>query len=236
MNEVQIRDRLRQAIGDAKYPPYLSNRIEAQLNHPERRSSPRAFPSGGASRWLVGTRHIGSLVAALLVVMLIGALVIGVHVWRNGELNTRPAPAGKDLAIKQYQAMVEADLKRWDDATGYDCGTFGDPQCLTEIGLANAVLQRWLDDLDRSQPPGRFAALAAHLHGHIANALSENDAYAAAYSARDSKLANTTFNPTISGQIDVLEREARDIVASSPGTISSYTAEVRLDRSYLLAC
>jgi hypothetical protein len=236
MNEAQIRDRLRKAVGETKYPPYLLSRIEAQLNHSERQPGPRAFPRASESRWLVGTRRIGSLVAALLVVLLIGALVIGVQVMRNGELNTRSSPAGKDIAIKNYQAMVDADLQRWNNATGYDCSTFGDPQCLTEIGLANAALRHWLDDLDRSQPPGRFATLAGHLRRHIANAISENDTFAAAYAARDSKLANTIFNPTVSGQIDAVEREAGDIVASSPGTSTTYKAQVHLDRSYLLAC
>jgi hypothetical protein len=43
MNEARIRERLRDAIGDASYPPYLSSRMQSRLSEPLPERHPRAI-------------------------------------------------------------------------------------------------------------------------------------------------------------------------------------------------
>jgi hypothetical protein len=62
MNETEIRERLRKAIGEAEYPPSLANRIQVRLTSPARIERSRA------PRML-------ALVAAVLTVLIVAALV-----------------------------------------------------------------------------------------------------------------------------------------------------------------
>jgi hypothetical protein len=232
MNEVEIRDRLRQAVGDIPYPAGLSSRVEARLKYSTlddlgtrtgRKQSPR----------LVNLGRAGSLVAALLVVLLMASLVLAVDLWL---VNTRPVapavPVGQDpSSIKQYQSMVSVDLQRLDDAPAYSCTSFDDPNCLPETALTASALQQWLDDLESSQPPARFAVLDRLMRQDLAFAISDQNAFVTAYKARDPNSLNTG-----AGTGWVSRTLARDIIASSQGTIVQYTAQVRLDRTYLLAC
>jgi len=59
MNETEIRERLRDAVGEAHYPAALKSKVEARLREPEAEAHPR----------LVG------LVAAVLAVIIVGSLV-----------------------------------------------------------------------------------------------------------------------------------------------------------------
>jgi len=59
MNETEIRERLRDAVGEAHYPAALKSKVEARLREPEGEAHPR----------LVG------LVAAVLAVIIVGSLV-----------------------------------------------------------------------------------------------------------------------------------------------------------------
>src|ERR1700686_1973990 len=110
MNEVQIRERLREAVGESRYPAYLSSRVQAELRNAAREPRRRTFPRESQGPWPMGIGRAGSLLAALLVVLLIAAVVVGVNAWRNGALNPRPLPAGKapTITVKAYQVMVSA--------------------------------------------------------------------------------------------------------------------------------
>lgn len=231
MKETEIRERLREAVGEARYPAYLSSRVEARLKNPTRELSPRAMQRREQSRWLVGLGHIGALAAALLVMLLIAALVVGVHIWRT----TQPIPAGPDPATVQYQAMIGADYRTFNDVPGYNCTTFADTKCVPEVELTTISLQAWLDDLNRSHPPARFAAVDALMRRHLELAVSANNAFISAFITRNGALMNTSGN-TVNNEIGSLSHLAEDVVASSQGTITSHTSAVRSDRAYLLGC
>src|SRR5256885_7025024 len=59
MNETEIRERLRDAVGEAHYPAALKSKVEARLREPEAQAHPR----------LLG------LVAGVLAVIIVGSLV-----------------------------------------------------------------------------------------------------------------------------------------------------------------
>jgi hypothetical protein len=235
MNEAKIRERLHQAVGEASFPEYLPSRVEARLKHPGRDQSPPARRANGPL--LLGLGRIGSLVAALLVVLLIAALVVGVSVWRNGDLLNHPRPAGQDPAIKHYQAETSADLQRFVDTQPPSCNgpSWADAACLAQILPRTAALQHWLDDLNRTQPPARFAALVALMRRHLTLALSAQARVLAAFRAKDDQAFVDAGGVTLN-ETDPLAHQAETIIESRQATIPLYKSFIRSDRTYLLAC
>jgi hypothetical protein len=235
MNEAKIRERVHQAVGEARFPEYLPSRVEARLNHPGRDQSP---PGGANRRLVLGLGRIGSLVAALLVVLLIAALVVGTGVWRNSAFpKTLPAPAGHDLAVKQFQAATSADLQRFVNTQNPYCygPSWADAACLAQILPRTAALQRWLDDLNRSQPPARFAAVVALMRRHLTLALSAQAKELTAFRARDDQAFVDADNASLN-ETDPLAHQAVTIIDSRQATTASYKSFIRADMTYLLAC
>src|SRR3981189_1183138 len=82
MNETQIRDHVREALGEPKYPSSLTSRASARLNSPAPEQHPRAI----------------GLVAAIPALVVIGALiwprVMGQHTTAPaGPRATNPTPS-----------------------------------------------------------------------------------------------------------------------------------------------
>jgi hypothetical protein len=238
MNEAQIRERLRQAVGESTYPAYLSSRVQAELRNASRERPPRGFERLGQSPWLLGMGRGGSLVAALLVVLLVAALVVGVHAWRDGAFNPRPLPAGQvpAMTIKAYQAMVSADDQKFLIANNFGCASFDDTTCLPNVALADAATLQWLEDLNRAQPPARFVAVSAVMRHHLALVLSDDTAFVAAFKARVADGKGKAASAAIAAEIAVLERLAGDAAGSSQGTAAAYTADVAFQWTTLFAC
>src|ERR1700687_586566 len=132
MNESQFRDLVHEAVGDAKYPAYLSSRVEGHLKS----STP------GRSQWPPIFGRAGSLVAALLVVLLMAALIVGVRAWGGGVLKNQPAsPSAQE--IKRYQTMIGTDSQRVISSQSNNCASLADA-CPTAAATVVAALQQWL--------------------------------------------------------------------------------------------
>lgn len=232
MNEARIRERVHQAVGEARFPEYLPSRVEARLKHPGRDQSPPARRANGPL--LLGLGRIGSLVAALLVVLLIAALVVAANIWRNGDLLNRPKPAGQEPAIKRYQLMTGADLQRFGN-TQAPCLTWADAVCLEQVFTNTAVLQSWLDDLNRSQPPARFAAVDTLMRRHLTLALSDEANVLTAWRARDAR-AYIAASDASGNETEPLAHQAETIIDSRQATIALYKSFIRSDTTYLLTC
>jgi hypothetical protein len=177
-------------------------------------------------------------VAALLVVLLIAALVVGANVWRNSNFpKTLPAPAGQDPAIKQFQAETSADLQRFVDTQNPYCygPSWADAACLAQILPRTAALQHWLDDLNRSQPPARFAAAVALMRRHLTLALSAQAKELGAFRAKDDQAFVDADNASLN-ETDPLAHQAETIIDSRQATIAFYKSFIRSDMTYLLAC
>jgi hypothetical protein len=96
MNESTFRLLFRKAIGEASYPAGLSNRVDALVNA---RGDGRSLRIRIRSPWLAGVGRMGSLAAALLVLLLLATLVVGVRVWRDRNLfNAGPSAAATNQA------------------------------------------------------------------------------------------------------------------------------------------
>lgn len=228
MNEMQIRERVRQAMGEAPYPAYLSSRVESRLKG-------SSFENRGRARkWRVGIGRTSTFVLAVLAVLLIATIVAGVFVWRNADFNPRPVPGGKDQ-MTRYLALMTVDQQAFDATSTDHCTTLDDPACLDAQALITVVVQKWLDDLVRSQPPARFVAVDALIQRHLLLRLQDNIATIAAFKARDQKGFDTSVT---AGHVEraSLHLLAGDIIASSQATIAYYTAFVQLQEKELLDC
>lgn len=246
MNETQIRERVRQAVGGASYPAGFSSRVAERLKQPTSDPYARVAPGRRPRPWLVGLGRAGALVGAILVVLLIASLVFGVHVW---VMKNRPTtPAVPDPGIKQYQTMLQVDEQRylnsikglstWQPPTvsppGH-CTTIDDAGCPAKAAGAIAAAQKWLDDLKSSQPPARFAVLDAEMRRHLVLTISDLNALVSAYMLKDQNAMSTALIGVVFEHYP-LGSEAADIIFSSQGTIATYTAAVRADNSSLLGC
>jgi len=223
--EHDLKSEFRRALEDVTPPaPWLRAAVNKELRNSRHRG------------WR--PMHVGSLVAALLVVLLIAAVVVGVNAWRNGALNPRPLPAGEANAItvKAYQAMISGDDQQFLIANNFTCTSFDDRSCLPNVALADAATLKWLEDLNRSEPPARFVALNALMRRHLALVLSDDIDFVAAFKTQVANGKGKAASAAIVAEMVVLERLAGDAGASGRGSASAYAADVVFQRTVMLGC
>ena len=99
MNEARIRDQLREAYGEAKYPPSLTSLVQARLRDPA--------PPGH-------TRAVG-IIAALLALTIVGGLLLTRYQLSHNSLPpgttpARPAVSAQVRPVNPNYGIPEADL------------------------------------------------------------------------------------------------------------------------------
>lgn len=182
---------------------------------------------GRRTEWAVG-------IAAIL----IAAIVIGTFVYiRTVAGLHNMAPAVPDPSIKQYQAMIAADQPRTLNFLEMQC-TVNPPEstaCADAAAVAIRGMQPWLDHLNQSRPPARFAAIDGRMRHHLVLVIADLRAVIAANRATDVSGAATAVS-SAQGERDTLNRESFAVILSDKMTVDSYSGVVRLDNSNLLAC
>jgi hypothetical protein len=226
MNEAQIRQRLRDAVGETRVPPDLRNRIEVRLGG--------AQPMKGGSL-MFGLGRTASIAAALLALLLVAAAVIGIRAWHDSLVNSQPAsPRVQNPTVSQYQAMVISDevnaLNKQADA----CAVLGDACPTAEPRLA-AALQKWLDDLNATHPPSRFRFIDAEMRQHVASGITYLNAALRAYNAGDQHGMDAAIIAA-AGERDAFANEVDDIRLSRQASATEYTNVIANARTTLLPC
>jgi hypothetical protein len=162
------------------------------------------------------------LVATLLVLVLAAAAVVTFLELRNS--NPQNAPAGA-LSIEAYQKMVSRHDGLLNVARNNYCVTLQAP-CPAPGRPVQAELQRWLDDLNRSQPPARFSVIDSQMRRHLAATIADLNAREAAYQAHD-QLGLDRANQEGTAQQHWLDDAATSISDSQQVTAAAYIATVR---------
>jgi hypothetical protein len=179
------------------------------------------------------TELVGGIAAVV-----IAAIVVGTFVYIRAVANPHNiAPALPDPSIKQYQAMTAADQHRMILFLEYQC-TVNPPEstaCANAAAVAIPETQSWLDDLNQTRPPGRFAAIDGRLRHHLALTIANLRVVIAASKAQDA-VGATTAVASAQNERDTVNREAAAVILSDQVTADSYRGVVRLDNSNLLAC
>jgi hypothetical protein len=187
-----------------------------------------------------GDRSMGrrtELVAGIAAVVL-ALIVIGSFVYIRVVASPQPAvPVAPEPTIKQYQARIAADQAATLNFLQYQC-TINPPEstaCADGAAVAIDALQTWLDDLNQTRPPGRFAAIDGRIRHHLAAGIADLHVVIAANQAMDVSGAAAAVTASMNER-DTLNREASAVIFSSQETVQAYSAIVRSDDSNLLAC
>ncbi len=144
-------------------------------------------------------------------------------------------PAAVDPAITQYITMVGADEARLLSSQSNHCLSVEDAGCPAAAAPVIAAAQEWLDDLDTSRPPARFAGVDAQMRRHLVLVIGDLKALVAAFRAKDQDGMNTAFGTGI-GERDRIVAAAANSMYSRQGTLATYTSNVRRNVERLLRC
>ena len=222
-----MTDSLEQFLQDLRFdvPAGLGDR--AKTAAAPRQRSDRDRPMGRRTELVAG------IAAAVLAVIVIGTFAYV----RDFARPSPVSPTSPDPTIKQYQARIAADQAATINFLQYQC-TINPPlstACADGAAVAIGALQKWLDDLNQTRPPGRFAAIDGRLRYHLAVGMADLHAVIATNAAMDASGATAAVDASMNER-DTLNREATAIIFSSQETVKSYSALVLLGNSNLLAC
>lgn len=228
-NERVLKVELRRALDEVLPPaPWLEAAVREDLR---KRRATRSGDRGPGRPQMAWPRHAMQLVAVLLIVLVAGTAAV-MLINRRFE-SQQSAPAGM-LTVEAYQAMVSRDDGELIIAQSADCTTLDSP-CPAAKPANLAALQRWLNDLDRSAPPGRFALIDAQLRRHLETNISDTNALVAAYQAKDPTGLELVDYATQIGA-NWLDDAATGIRNSHQGTVAAYIASMRVGEQNLASC
>jgi hypothetical protein len=161
------------------------------------------------------------LVAGVLGIVL---AAVAAAAFLAGQHAPQTAPAGA-ISIEAYQTMVKGDDGMVIVSRNDNCMTL-ESACDVSGKPAIALMQRWLDDLNASTPPARFAVIDAQMRRHLTVGIAALNAILAAFQAKDQSGLDRAHN-LASDQQGWLDEATRGIAASQPGTAATYIASAQ---------
>lgn len=230
----QLRTEFVRALDEVLPPaPWLETAVIEEL-HRVHKLGARDRGLGGVPHRLWSPRRQGMRLAAGLVLVAMVIAAAGVFAINRSSWLTRPSPepAGP-VSVEQYQSVTRADLQRFIASNSFACSGFDDTTCLPRVTIGDAAAKRWLDDLSRSQPPSRFAAVDYLIRRHLTLALASDVDFVAAFHARDAK-AERAASDAFVAQMNALRTLGQDVTLSHQGAPSAYTTVVQSDQQTLL--
>ena len=214
-NERQLKNEFRHALDEVLPPvPWL----EAAVTEDLRKRRPRRSIDRGNEL----PRPTMQLVAGVLVIVLAvvaAAAFLAIH----HAPQTEPAGA---ISIEAYQSMMRRDDGLLNITRSNSCSSL-DTTCTAPGSPVITALQGWLDDLNRSEPPARFAVIDVQLRRHLAADIADLHAVFAAYQAQD-EYGLLLANEVAGTQGHWIDHVASSIAGSQPGTAAAYLASVRV--------
>ena len=221
-NERQLKNEFRRALDEVLPPvPWLEAAIAEDLR--KRRSGGPVDRRPGVQRrsdW--PSRPAMQLAASVLIVLLAAATVVTFVMRHSGP---QTAPAGP-LSIEAYQSIMRRDDGLLNITRSNNCTSL-DTTCPAPGPPVITALQRWLDDLNRAEPPARFAVIDVQLRRHLAANISDLHAVFARYQAQD-EYGLLLANEVASTQGHWIDDVASSIASSQPGTAAAYLASARV--------
>jgi hypothetical protein len=193
---------------------------------------PPEWRPGHRGAWAFGSWRMQLLATAALLLLIIGAGVL-IHEARLLEQTnpvTTPTPE-----VKAYQAMVASDVQHAAAASAPACNTTQDSSCPAAIAALSSAAQQWLDDLDRSHAPARFAPIEAEIRQNLTLLLGDLNTMLAAFRAHDQNRLDAARNhgAAVNG---LLQDEGNAVANAHQGTTAEYHASVRAQVSVLHDC
>lgn len=130
---------------------------------------------------------------------------------------------------------MAGDDNRLESSYSDHCNTVQDTQCPAATARVIAAVQQWLDDLNRSQPPPRFATIDGQMRRHLAADLSYLHALVAANQAKN-QTDEDRKHQDVRNERDWVNSVTTSVANSNQKTVAIYTGLVRLGKADLDAC
>jgi hypothetical protein len=188
-------------------------------------------------RWPVlrmgGSKMGFRLAAGLAVIVLAAAIVAAFLATHNAT--TGSVPAGSGQTIQAYQKLVGNDDTKANATWSSPCDTTTHTGCQADATRALVVLQQWLDDLNRSEPPTRFLVVDAQLRLHISGSISGLNALLAASQANDQNGMDRAYQLAAAGRA-WSDAVVPSIVSSKQVSVTAYTNSVHAQSTSLTSC
>lgn len=186
----------------------------------------------------IGWSRTGLRLAA---VMTIGVLAIAAlaALLATHRVADRVTPADSEHAIAAYKVMLADDSTKVTTAAAAWTCTSGSQfaACEADASSILPIANQFLKDLDRSQPPTRFAIVHAQLRLHVAVQNARTQALIAASRAHDAAAADREL-AALNGQTGGVWGSTiiPSILNSRQRTVATYVESVRSEKQTLDQC
>jgi hypothetical protein len=226
MDEHALFERMHDAL-DVEPPSGAYERLRFALAKSP--AKPRGWPvlRTGGSR--MGFRLATGLAVIALAVAIFAAF-LAAH-----NATTGAVPAGSGRAIAAYQNLVNVDDQNANATWSAPCDTTTHTGCQGDATRAIVALQHWLDDLNRSEPPARFAVVDAQLRLHLSGSIAALNALLAASHANDANGINRAYLVGLASRTWT-DAVVPSIVSSKQVDAVAYVSSVRAQGNLMVSC
>ncbi|HEV2477920.1 MAG TPA: hypothetical protein VGX22_15390 [Candidatus Dormibacteraeota bacterium] len=161
---------------DIPTPPGAYERLRMQLT----KKPVRPFPWPALqTRWSKMSFRFAAGLAIIAIAVVAAAAAVAIH---NSTNNS--SPAGSRMSIQAYQKMVEADRPNPVNVWAA-CDDNVHTGCLRSGQGTIPLIQKWLDDTSRTNPPQRFVVVNQEMRRHLAQVIAALKALVADSQAND---------------------------------------------------
>jgi hypothetical protein len=227
MEERTLFDRIHQALDVEPRPGAYEQLRIALAKRPVKPQRWPAFPM----RWSKMGLRLAAVATVLVLAIAAGAAYLAAH--RVAEQTT---PADSEHAIAAYKLMLYDDYIKIPDV-GIESTCFGDQfaACEADVSLRISVANQIQNDLNRFQPPARFAVAVGQMRRHNALQLTRLNAVLVASRAQDAAAMARSVAVVVSGRpwMDAL---FNSILSSQQVTVATYVGSVRNEKRNLDQC
>lgn len=230
MDERILFDRFHEAL-EAEPRPGAYDRLRVALaKNPVKAQRLPAFPM----RWSRTGLRLAAVMTVVVLAIAVAAAFLATH-----RVADRVAPADSEHAITVYKLkLYDAYNKVTTAVAAWTC-TSGSQfaACEADASSMLPVANQFLDELNRSQAPARFAVVHAQLRLNVAAQNSRTEALLAASRAHDAAAADRAL-AALNGETGSLWGSAMvsSILNSRQGTVATYIESVRSQKQALDGC
>ena len=227
MEERTLFDRIHQAL-DVEPSPGAYERLRMALA--EKQVKPQRWPAS-PRRWSKVGLRLAAVTAVVALAIAAGAAYLATH-----RVADRATPADSEHAIAAYKLMLSDDYYKI-PAIPIESVCFGNQfaACEADVSLRISVANQIQNDLNRSQPPARFAVAVAQMRRHEALQISRLNAALAASRAQDAAGMDRSVAAIVSGR-PWMDAMFNSILISQQGSGATYVGSVRNEKRDLDQC
>lgn len=227
MEERTMFDRIHEAL-DIEPRPGAYERLRLALA--EKRVKPQRWPAF-PMRW----PKMGLRLAAVMTVVVL-AIAAAAGFLATHRVADRVTPAESEHAIAAYKLILYDDYNKI-PASGIESLCFGNhfAACEADVNLRIPVANQIQNDLNRFEPPARFAVAVAQMRRHNALQISRLNAVLAASRAQDAAGMDRSVAAVVSGR-PWMDAMITGILSSQQGSVATYLGSVSNEKRNLDLC